>query len=278
MKIVKNISEARELLKDVKKSNKSIGLVPTMGNLHHGHLSLVERSKSENDFCVVSIFINPTQFGADEDFNSYPRTMDEDLEKLSASAVDLVFVPEIGEIYTKVDNVFVSENKKTRVLCGAFRPGHFNGVLTIVLKLFNLFRPDRAYFGLKDYQQYILIKDMVASLNLKLEVVPCPILREEDGLAMSSRNAYLTKEQRARSLSMNKALVEIKKSFSSGNNSVQDLKALALKELQEQGLRVQYVEILDRNDLSLVKNASSGDLLAVAAFCDQVRLIDNLIL
>lgn len=278
MKIVKGINEARDLLKDIKKKNKSIGLVPTMGNLHRGHISLLEKAKHENDVCIVSIFVNPTQFGIGEDFNKYPRTLDEDIKKLSASGADFVFVPEIEEIYTKVDNVFIGEGKKSRVLCGAFRPGHFNGVLTIVMKLFNMFNPNKAYFGLKDYQQYILIRDMVASLNLKIEVVPCPILREKDGLAMSSRNVYLTKEQRIRALSLNKALVKIDTSFNSGTRAIQELKALALKELQEQNIATQYVEIVDKNDLSTVEKASEGNLVAIAAFCDQVRLIDNLIL
>jgi len=278
MKRVKNISEARLLLRQIRKDNRSVGFVPTMGNLHQGHISLLGKAKQENDVCIVSIFVNPTQFGAGEDFKKYPRTLDDDIKKLSEAGADIIFVPEIEEIYTSTTNVFVDEEQKNKHLCGAFRPGHFNGVLTIVLKLFNIFNPDRAYFGMKDYQQYVLIRDMVNSLNLGTEIIPYPIVREKDGLAMSSRNAYLTMEQRSRALSINRSLKKIKTAFDNGIRSVQELKGLALKELQEQNIYVQYVEILNDTSLNSVKIAGDSDLVAIAAFCDQVRLIDNLIL
>ncbi len=278
MKIVKNISEARLLVRQIRKDNKSIGLVPTMGNLHQGHISLLGKAKQENDVCIVSVFVNPTQFGVGEDFKKYPRTLDDDIKKLSEAGVDIIFVPEIEEIYASTTNIFVDEEQKNKHLCGAFRPGHFNGVLTIVLKLFNIFNPDRAYFGMKDYQQYVLIRDMVNSLNLGTEIIPYPIVREKDGLAMSSRNAYLTVEQRSRALSINRSLKKIKTAFDNGLRSVQELKGLALKELQEQNIYVQYVEILNNTSLNSVKIAGDSDLVAIAAFCDQVRLIDNLIL
>jgi pantoate--beta-alanine ligase len=278
MKIVKDINQASLLIKEIKNKSLSLGLVPTMGNLHQGHLSLVERAKKENDLCAVSIFINPTQFGAGEDFNKYPRTLEDDLKKLSDFEVDIIFVPEIEDIYTDVDNVFIDESKKTKFLCGKFRPGHFKGVLTIVLKLFNIFRPERAYFGSKDYQQYLLIKDMITSLNFDVDIIPCPIIREKDGLAMSSRNVYLSPEQRLRSLSINSSLNRIKTSFEKGNSSVKNFKAIALGELQKNNLELQYVEVVNSDSLESLEIASKGDLVAIAAFCDQIRLIDNLIL
>ncbi|MFH1223247.1 MAG: pantoate--beta-alanine ligase [Pseudomonadota bacterium] len=278
MKVISKISELRTCIADYKRNGQSIGFVPTMGNLHKGHVSLVERSKKENNITTASIFVNPTQFGPNEDFNKYPRTLENDLKKLTAAGCDLVFTPDVNEMYPDgLNNIFVSENKKSTVLCGKFRPGHFSGVLTVVAKLLGLLEPDKSYFGLKDYQQYILIKDMAAILDLGTEIIGCPIIRESDGLAMSSRNNYLSGEQKSRALMLSKALLNMKKHFDSGNKNVTQLKSHGLN-LLSQNVDVQYVEVVDPNYLTPVKEARHGDVITAACFCDNIRLIDNIIL
>ncbi len=278
MKVFKNIDQVKHFTSLIKSVGKTVGFVPTMGNLHQGHVSLVERAKKENNIVGVSIFVNPTQFGPSEDYNKYPRTIEADMEKLEKAGCDFVFVPEVDAIYKDGGNsFFVTEKTASTALCGKFRPGHFDGVLTVVAKLFNICHPNRAYFGMKDYQQLVLIRKMSEALNMGVEVVPCTLVRDDDGLAMSSRNSYLSTEDRKKALKINKALKAIKESFEKGNNETDNLKKIGLSVLVPD-VSVQYLEILDANDLSSVENASQGCLVAVAGFCGSVRLIDNIIL
>jgi pantoate--beta-alanine ligase len=286
MKTISSIHEMRQVIMDLKHKGKAVSLVPTMGNLHEGHVSLVKKAKSESDVVAVSIFVNPTQFGPSEDFNKYPRTLDADMQKIQSAGCDIVFTPSVEEMYENnssprafiSDGIFVSVSQKSNVLCGQFRPGHFDGVLTVVLKLFNICVPNKAYFGLKDYQQYLLIKDMTESLNLDVEVIPCPLVRDKDGLALSSRNSYLTAEQRTSALSLNRALGSIKNAFNEGEKQTSTLKGLGLSIMLSGGMEVQYLEIMNAQTLKPVNNAGKGDLVAVAGFCGNTRLIDNIIL
>jgi len=284
MKIISAISEMKNLVSSLKKSGKTISFIPTMGNLHHGHVSLVERARKENDIVVVSIFVNPTQFGPNEDFNNYPRTLEEDLNKIKEAGCDIVFTPEVLEMYpveekqANSNRTFVSGSQKSEVLCGKFRPGHFNGVLTVVLKLLNISMPDKAYFGLKDYQQFILIKDMVKELALDVEVIGCPIIRDKDGLALSSRNSYMSAEQKKKALSLSKSLSSMKNAFKEGERDKQKLKGLGLSVMLDNDINVQYVEIVDAQTLMSVERANEGHLVAVAGYCGDTRLIDNIIL
>ena len=282
MKIVSSVTEIKELILSLKKEGKIISFVPTMGNLHQGHVSLVEKARKESDVVVVSIFVNPTQFGPNEDFNKYPRTLTEDLEKIKHAGCDIAFTPSVEEMYPvdgkDVSTTSIRSSQKSNVLCGKFRPGHFGGVLTVVLKLFNICMPDKSYFGLKDYQQYILIKDMVKELNLNVEVVGCQIVRDKDGLALSSRNSYLSTEQRVKALSLSKALNVIKDTFKKGEKGKIKLKGLGLNIISDSDINIQYLEIVDAQTLGPVEKAGEGDLVAIAGYCGNTRLIDNIIL
>ena len=284
MKIISAISEMKALVSSLKKSGKTISLIPTMGNLHQGHVSLVEKARKENDMVAVSIFVNPTQFGPSEDFNNYPRTLDEDLKKIKEAGCDIVFTPEVSEMYPvddkqiNIKRTLVSGSQKSEGLCGKFRTGHFDGVLTVVLKLLNICTPDKAYFGLKDYQQFILIKDIVKDLDLDVEIVGCPIIRDKDGLAMSSRNSYMNAEQRNRALSLSKALSSIKNAFKEGEKNKEKLKGLGLSIMLNSDINVQYLEIVDAQTLMPMEKIMEGNLVAVAGYCGNTRLIDNIIL
>lgn len=278
MKVLKNIDQVRHFTSLIRSVGKTVGFVPTMGNLHQGHVSLVERAKQENSIVGVSIFVNPTQFGPTEDYNKYPRTLEADVEKLEKAGCDFVFFPEVKTMYKDgVSDVFVTEKYASTVLCGKFRPGHFDGVLTVVSKLLNICNPSKAYFGMKDYQQLVLIKEMVKALNMDVEIIPCPIIREQDGLAMSSRNSYLINKDRENALKINEALNKIKEAFKNGEKDPDKLKKIGLEVLIPK-IAVQYLELLDPDGLKKVDNANSGCLVAVAGYCGQVRLIDNIIL
>lgn len=215
MVVVKNIDEMKKICRELRKE-KTIGFVPTMGYLHEGHLSLVRRSKKENDITVVSIFVNPTQFGPNEDYNSYPRNLNRDASLLEKEDVDYVFIPEIEQMYPKDYSTYINEESLSRHLCGRSRPGHFRGVCTVVTKLFNIVKPNRAYFGQKDAQQFRVIRRMVRDLNMDVEVIECPIVREPDGLAMSSRNIYLSTEERNQALALNRSLKIAENLYRSG--------------------------------------------------------------
>lgn len=280
MKVVTKISEVREEVKRARGNGKSIGLVPTMGFLHKGHLSLVRTSVSGCGFTGVSIFVNPTQFGRNEDYGTYPRDMDRDLEMLRKEGVDIVFTPSVEEMYEKDAETSVVAERISCILEGRFRPGHFKGVCTVVCKLFNIFSPDRAYFGWKDAQQLLVIRKMVRDLNILVEVVGCPTIREEDGLAASSRNIYISGEDREKALSLYKSLKKIEELVM--EKGVRD-STLLLREGRKvmrkyPDVKVQYLEIVDMDNMRPVKKVKGNVLVLGAIKLSTVRLIDNLIL
>lgn len=276
MKCITDIKSLRELLKQWRKAGESIALVPTMGNLHAGHLQLVNRAKVQTDRVVVSVFVNPMQFGVGEDFSLYPRTEQADQEKLQAADVDVVFMPSTKEMYpvnelTKVSVSQVSENH-----CGAARPGHFDGVATIVCKLFNIVQPDKAFFGEKDFQQLTVINAMVADLNLPVEIISVPTVREQDGLAMSSRNDYLSSEQRQQAPQLYQSLRAAKALMQTQRVSYADIEKQQIKFLTEQGFRPDYFSICRRYDLQAARQEDTEIIILVAAKIGKTRLIDNI--
>ncbi|KLO23607.1 pantoate--beta-alanine ligase [Marinitoga sp. 1155] len=279
MEIINNINKMKNIRNELIKKGKTIGFVPTMGYLHKGHLSLVEQARKDNDIVIVSIFVNPTQFGPNEDFDRYPRDMERDMEMLKPFNVDYIFHPSVEEIYPENYSTYVEEIKLTKVLCGKSRPGHFKGVTTIVSKLFNIVRPTRAYFGQKDAQQFRVLRKMVNDLNMDVQMIEMPIIREHDGLAMSSRNIYLSKEERIQALALNKSLKKAKELYENGEKSAKKIKTEMQKIFNEYPLvKVDYIEIVDEYTLENVENISDKVLIAVAAFVGKARLIDNIIL
>ncbi|MDH5202523.1 MAG: pantoate--beta-alanine ligase [Nitrospirota bacterium] len=260
-------------------TGQTVGFVPTMGALHEGHISLVRRSKQENDVTVVSIFVNPTQFGPSEDFERYPRDIEGDTEKLKKEEVDIIFVPEISSIYPEGFLTNVKVKKISEKLCGAFRPGHFSGVATVVTKLLNIVKPTRAYFGLKDFQQYVIIRKLVKDLNMEVEIVGCPIVREQDGLAMSSRNAYLDKSQREAAPVVNRCLTEASELIKSGIINVYYIKEfMHEKLLKEPAVSViDYAGVYDPDTLDELSEIKGDTLIAVAVRIGETRLIDNML-
>lgn len=255
----------------------SVGFVPTMGALHAGHVSLVARARAECDRVVASVFVNPAQFGPSEDLARYPRDLAGDRAKLAGAGCDLLFTTTSGEMYPPGFSTWVTVEGLTERLCGASRPGHFRGVTTVVLKLLHLVQPDRAYFGEKDRQQLIVLGRMVRDLDVPVEVVGCPIVREPDGLALSSRNAYLSPEERTRALALSRGLRRAQAAFAAGERDGRALEALARAEL-EPAARVDYVEAVDPATLQPVSEARPDTILAVAAFVGATRLIDNAVL
>lgn len=278
MFLAESVERAREYLAKNSGGN-SLGLVPTMGFLHEGHISLVRRCRAENGVTAVSIFVNPIQFGPGEDLASYPRDMERDLSLLEQEGVDMVFAPLPEQMYSKDFSVHVDEENLSRGLCGASRPGHFRGVCTVVTKLFNIIRPDRAYFGQKDYQQLQVIKRMVRDLNMPVEVVPCPIVREEDGLAMSSRNMYLTPEERQSALLLNRSLGMAQDMVKAGEKSKKNIRQAVMDMLNsDPALSIDYVELKDAEDLKDLNEVNRKAVLALAVRVGKARLIDNKIL
>jgi pantoate--beta-alanine ligase len=268
MKVVHTIADLRSELAE----RERIGFVPTMGFLHEGHLSLIRRAREECATVVVSIFVNPTQFGDGEDLQAYPRDLDRDLQL--AAAADFVFVPSVAEIYPDGFATTVEVQGLTDVLCGAARPGHFAGVTTVVTKLFNIVGPEVAYFGQKDAQQAIVIRKLVTDLNLAVRIEVCPTVREPDGLAMSSRNAYLSAAERERARGLNLALRAAEDAARRGG----DVLAAAREQLQQAGIEPEYIELRSAQDLTPVERVNGSTLLAVAAQVGRARLIDNTIL
>ncbi len=276
-KLIKSIQEMKEIVKNLKSKGKSIGFVPTMGYLHEGHKSLLECSKKDNDITILSVFVNPIQFGENEDFDKYPRDINRDLEIANSVGVDYLFNPDYKEMYPEGYSTYVVMESLVDKLCGTYRPGHFKGVLTIVNKLFNIVKPDRAYFGKKDYQQYKVIQKMVKDLNMDVEVIGCPLIREKDGLAMSSRNKYLSPEERKSALSLSKALFEAKKRFEEGETNPDKLKELIKNIINSYpNTKIQYVEIVDSETLESKEKVEKGDIIALAVFVGSTRLIDNI--
>lgn len=279
MQVITTIKEMHAFSKKMKAEGKSIGFVPTMGALHKGHISLIENSVEQNDVTVVSIFVNPTQFGPTEDFNKYPKDHKGDMEKLSTLDIAAVFLPEVAEIYPKGFSTFLFVGGIGGILCGASRPDHFNGVATVVAKLFNTVMPDRAYFGQKDYQQTVVIKKLVRELVFDIDIVVCPIVREDNGLAISSRNAYLSDEERKAVLILNKALEYGKGLILSGRED----KADSIKEKMETFIKVEplvtidYVEIAGPEYLEKIKEIKTPAVILLAVKVGTTRLIDNII-
>ncbi|MFV0269025.1 MAG: pantoate--beta-alanine ligase [Draconibacterium sp.] len=260
-------------------SSVGIGFVPTMGALHEGHLSLVRRAVAENGFTVVSIFVNPAQFNDPGDLERYPRNLEADMALLSATDCNLVFAPDVKEIYPEPDKRRFSFGSLGEVMEGQFRPGHFNGVAQVVSRLFEIVKPHKAYFGLKDFQQLAIIKSMVKQLQLPVEIVPCAIVREENGLAMSSRNKLLSTEQRENAAVISKTLLKVKEL--SPQKSVTELKCWATGEINKNPfLETEYFEIVDTEQLQPVKNweEAPGKIACIAVYCGKIRLIDNILL
>jgi pantoate--beta-alanine ligase len=279
MEVIRSATEMQARAMALKKEGKSIGFVPTMGSLHAGHLSLVDLIKEQCDVLLLSIYVNPTQFGVGEDFEKYPRDLDKDLAMCESRGVDLVFAPESTEIYQADASTFVIEESVGKGLCGNARPNHFRGVATVCAKLFNLCQPDKVALGQKDAQQVVVLKRMIRDLHFPIEVVVGPILREPDGLAMSSRNAYLEPKQRENALLIFKSLEAARKVVEEkGSNNVDRVKAEAMNVLTSgRFLRVNYVEVVNRETMRPETEVVAGrSLLAVAVWVDQVRLIDNL--
>jgi pantoate--beta-alanine ligase len=279
MKVFRSIDEMRAASRAVRREGKSLGLVPTMGALHEGHLSLVRTAKSQCDLVAASIFVNPLQFGPNEDLAKYPRTFDRDCELFTQEGVDFIFAPSVEEMYAAGAVTCVTVEGLSDKLCGRSRPGHFRGVTTVVSKLFNIVEPDRAFFGQKDAAQSAIIRRMVRDLNIPVQVVVCPIIREPDGLAMSSRNAYLDPQQRESARVIYRSLRTVQERFDRGER-----KALTLIEArgqafaQEPFVRLDYFEIVDPETLDPVDDLSRPALVAVAAFVGKARLIDNILL
>jgi len=275
--LIKSIDEMKSIVKDLKKDGKTIGFVATMGYLHDGHKSLLECSKRDNDITILSVFVNPIQFGENEDFDKYPRNIGRDLDIANSVGVDYLFNPDYKDMYPDGYSTYVIMESLVDKLCGAYREGHFKGVLTIVNKLFNIVQPNKAYFGKKDYQQFKVIQKMVKDLNMNVEVVGCPLIREADGLAMSSRNKYLSPEERKSALSLSKALFEAKKRFEEGETDANRLKELIKEIISSQPLtKIQYIEIVDGETLESKDKVEKGDIIALAVFVGSTRLIDNI--
>lgn len=279
MNIYGSVAEARAACRAVRANNKRLGLVPTMGALHEGHLSLVRAAKFECDVVVVSLFVNPTQFGPTEDLARYPRPFARDRELLEREGVAILFAPSAEEMYPKGDGTWVVVEGLSEKLDGRSRPGHFRGVATVVSKLFHIIEPDAAFFGQKDAAQCAVIRRLVRDLNFPAEIVVCPIVRESDGLAMSSRNAYLSPEDRQRALVLRRSLSRVEEDFRRGERSATKLIAIARETFaKEPQVRLDYFEIVDPDTLEPIDQIHRPTLAAVAAYLGSTRLIDNVVL
>ncbi len=279
VKVLSTIDEMRNASRAVRRGGKRLALVPTMGALHEGHLSLVRAARRASDVVAASIFVNPTQFGPNEDLAKYPRSFQRDCEMLEREGVDFVFAPSVEDMYPAGAVTWVTVEELSGKLDGRSRPGHFRGVTTVVAKLFHIVEPHKAFFGQKDAAQVAVIRRMVRDLNLPIEIVVCPIVREADGLAMSSRNAYLSAEERRRALVLNRSLMRVQESVGAGERYAASLVAAGREELaRETGVRLDYFEVVDPETLDPVADVSRGALVAVAAYIGATRLIDNVLL
>ncbi|MGP1459877.1 MAG: pantoate--beta-alanine ligase [Treponema sp.] len=276
MYIVKTVHEAKDFVRKCKLGGKSIGLVPTMGFLHDGHASLIKRARQENDIVIVSDFVNPAQFGANEDFGTYPRDFETDLQLCERLGVDLFFYPETSQMYDN-HHTFIAPEVLADGLCGASRPSFFRGVCTVVAKLFNISKADRAYFGQKDAQQLLIIKKMVKDLNFDVEIVACPIIREADGLAMSSRNTYLNSEERKAALCLSVAIREGKAMIQQNMDSQEIIDCMKKIIDREPLAKIDYISIVDLEELKPAAKIDRPVLAAMAVFIGKTRLIDNFI-
>lgn len=279
MKILETTDSTRAATRAARRQGQAVGLVPTMGALHEGHMSLVRAAKAQTDYVAVSLFVNPLQFGPNEDLAKYPRTLERDRDLLEQAGVDLLFAPSNAEMYPRGAATFVDVEGLNERLDGQSRPGHFRGVTTVVSKLFHIIEPERAFFGQKDAAQVAIIRRMVRDLNLPVEIVVCPIVREPDGLAMSSRNAYLNPEQRRQALVLSRAVRRVEELFGHGEQDAAKLEVAGREVVAEEpGVRLDYLAIVDPDSLESVNPAAPGALVAVAAYVGTTRLIDNMIL
>lgn len=279
LQVITSIEDIKQRIKTFKENQLSIGFIPTMGALHEGHLSLVRQAKEENDKVVVSIFVNPLQFGINEDFTHYPRTFDNDCKLLSKEDVDIVFNPKAPEMYPNgFCTSVIMEHLEDR-LCGKSRPGHFRGVATIVLKLFNLINPDSAYFGQKDFQQTVIVKRVIADLNLGVNIKVLPTIRNKEGLALSSRNAYLSGTEKKDALCLYKALIKAQTMVNAGAKNAEEIKGEMEKIINNcKSAKIDYISIVNPETLEAVSEVRSGNVAALAVLIGKTRLIDNIIL
>ena len=280
--IINKISELRELVKSYKKDGKSIALVPTMGCLHDGHKSLMLKASTIADIVITSIFVNPIQFCPGEDYDRYPRTLEADKNLSAEAGVDVIFAPSVAEMYPNLEKfsdltMVVPPYELSDIMCGKSRVGHFDGVLTVVTKLFNIVQPDFACFGLKDIQQLFLIKKMVKDLNMPIEIIPCPLIREDSGLALSSRNKYLSDHDKLTATTISKAMFSIKQAFDAGITETKKLFDIGFASLGE-GVDLEYLEFVSFDTFKPVDNIIKSTICAIAARVGNVRLIDNIIL
>lgn len=275
---MKQITSLQEMQALQYPADAKIGFVPTMGYLHEGHLSLVERAKDNCDLTVVSIYVNPSQFGANEDLSRYPRDLERDLKLLDALSVDYVFIPTNDMMYPQPYLTWVNVDEYSQLYCGQSRPGHFRGVTTIVLKLLNLVRPHYMFMGEKDFQQLVILQKMQTDLNHPCQIISCPIIREEDGLAKSSRNTYLSPEERIVARSLSETLMQIKAMVAAGYKDTAQLIKIASSNLENNGANVDYVEIIDSRNLQRQAQIDSHSRMILAAFVGKTRLIDNMLL
>lgn len=279
MEITGSIQEVREKVKEWKKQGLSVGLVPTMGYLHEGHKSLIVRAAAENDKVVVSDFVNPIQFGVNEDLSTYPRDIELDKKLCIDAGADLIFHPEPKEMYAEDFSTYVEAQNVSAELCGRKRPGHFRGVCTVVCKLFHIVTPERAYFGQKDAQQLAVIRRMVRDLNMDIQIVGCPIIREEDGLAKSSRNTYLNEKERKAALVLSRAIFHGEEMMKNGERSAEVILTAMRNMIEAEPLaKIDYVEMTDADSIEPLKEAKGRVLVAIAVYIGKTRLIDNFIL
>lgn len=279
MEVVVSIQDIRERVKSFKENQLTVGFVPTMGALHEGHLNLVKKAREENDKAVVSLFVNPLQFGKNEDFRQYPRTFDNDCELLSKEGVDIVFHPKASEMYPEGFCTLVVTEHLEDKLCGKLRPGHFRGVAVVVLKLFNLVKPDVAYFGQKDFQQTVIIKRIVSDLNLDANISVLPTIRNKEGLALSSRNAYLSETERKDALCLYKALTKAQSTINAGIINTKEIVQEMEKIIRNcKSATIDYISVVNPETLEEVPRVSSGDVATLAVRIGKTRLIDNIIL
>ena len=277
MKLIRKLSKVTALLRGYRKKRKSIGLVPTMGDFHEGHLSLIRRAKKENDIVVASIFVNPAQFGPNEDYKKYPRDIKGDAQKVMKAGCDILFCPDAGSIYPKGFNTYVEVYEASDIMCGKSRPGHFRGVATICIKLFSIITPDTAYFGQKDYQQAFIVKKMVRDLNIDINVKVLPIVRDRSGIALSSRNRYLTDLEIEDAKLLYKALKKARDLIMHGEDSVSKVRLAMKSILNKPNVCIDYIDIVCPDTLSKKRVVNSRVLVALAVKIGTTRLIDNIL-
>ncbi|MFZ3091624.1 MAG: pantoate--beta-alanine ligase [Nitrospirota bacterium] len=278
MQVIENIKDLSIIIKEFKTEKKTIGFVPTMGFLHDGHISLIKRARLVSDIVVVNIFVNPTQFGPKEDFNTYPRDIKKDTLLCSETGVDILFMPSVSGMYPEGYLTYINVEKITDMLCGASRPGHFKAVATVVAKLFNIVKPDKAFFGQKDYQQTVVIKRMVADLNMDIDIEVLPTVREPDGLTMSSRNSYLNQEERTAATCLYKSLMKAEELIKTGEKNSEKIIIEMKKIIEAESLaRIDYINIRDADTLDDISLIDRKVVIALAVWIGKTRLIDNVV-